>query len=111
MTDLFARNIMSKPIFPDEITWSLEFLKEMKNFKFNPDNYYKQFFCEWEVDQRTIDLQDTLYKFYNDYEEVDNRMYIKAWRKLDDKLLRQGYSREEIIQAKKEVRTWRLKGE
>ena len=102
---------MTKPIFPDEITWSLEFLKEMKNFKFTPDDYYKQFFCEWKVDQRTIDLQDTLYKFYNDYEEVDNRMYIKAWREFNDKLLRQGYSREEIIEAKKVVRAWRLKGE
>lgn len=102
---------MTKPIFPDEISWDVEFLKGNKNFKHTHDDYYKQYFCEWKVDQRTIDLQDTLYKFYNDYEEVDNRIYIKSWRKLQDKLLGQGYSREEIIQAKKVVRTWRLKSE
>jgi len=102
---------MSKPIFPDEISWDVEFLKGKKNFKFNPDDYYKQYFCEWKVDQRTIDLQDMLYKFYNDYKDMDNKMYIKAWRKLNDKLLRQGYSIEEIIEAKKVVRTWRLKGD
>ena len=40
---------MSNPIFPDEISWDVEFLKEMKNFKFNPDDYYKEYFCELEV--------------------------------------------------------------
>jgi len=102
---------MSKPIFPDEISWDLEFLKGKKNFKFNPDDYYEQYFCEWKVDQRTIDLQEELYKFYNDYEYADNREYLKAWRRSQEKLLMQGYSRKEIIESRKIVRTWRLKGE
>ena len=103
---------MSKPIFPEEIKWDKEqFIEEIENFESNHDDYYKQYLCEWKVDQRTIDLQDTLYKFYNDYEEADNRMYIKAWREFNDKLLKQGYSREEIIEAKKVVRTWRFKDE
>jgi len=102
---------MSKPIFPDEISWDVEFLKGKRNFKFNPDDYYKEYFCEWKVDQRTIDLQDMLYKFYNEHWATSNWEYNKAWRKLHDKLLRQGYSREEIIEAKKVVRTWRLEGE
>lgn len=99
---------------PEEaIWWCIE--EGMRQVRLTPpvsERTFKELYlCEWKVDQRTIDLQDMLYKFYNDYEEVDNRMYIKAWRKLHDKLLRQGYSREEIIEAKKVVRTWRLKGE
>ena len=103
--------MMTKLIFPDEITWDVDLIKEVESFQHRHDDFYKQYSCEWKVDQRTIDLQDTLYKFYNDYEDMDNRMYIKAWRKLQDKLLRQGYSREEITEAKKVVRTWRVKGE
>lgn len=65
---------------------------------------------EWKIDQRTIDLQDMLYNFYNEYCSYSNRSYIKAWKKFNDKLLC-SYTKEEINAAKKVVSTWRLDGE
>ena len=88
-----------------------DMLEQMESLHKSQEDFIKHYFGDWYIDQRTIDLQDAIYKFYNEHQDSCNKLYSVSWKALLDKLQFNGYSREDIREARKVVRGWRLKGD
>ena len=103
---------MNEEVNRVEVVWDSEkLIEDMRNFQNTHDDYYQQWFCEWVVDQRILDLEQKLYKFYNNYDHLSNKEYRKKYSEFKNALLYSGYTKDEISSANKTVGVWRLRNE